>query len=340
MGDESQIDADVKTEPNPRIAEYMRIIGVDGALLQSVPPYSQTADAAQFELREVLKQQHDVFKRRFGRGQAPKPDDYWMHRAKFNGELLQDLTDYELAWRSDPPCPYGPPDWFALHPRLGSAIMTTLGLGIARDEHFDIVTPSSELHETLLATEVPDVFSTLLAEDKGDAASPRSAPQVRRDLGQMVITLSGLNFEALRPEAIPKLQASPHFQKFQRLLRSHARNIDQNADPRDYRPQLEAEAEEIVGAWQDTRSSLSADLRDALFEQGAVMSAETLKGLWQGVDVTELCVTGGLAVVLLARRAMEQRSKRSTADPYQYLTQVVRAENEALRIAFPLGLER
>jgi hypothetical protein len=32
--------------------------------------------------------------------------------------------------------------------------------------------------------------------------------------------MSGVNFNALLPERIPELQASPHFDKFQQLLRA------------------------------------------------------------------------------------------------------------------------
>jgi Stage II sporulation protein E (SpoIIE) len=52
----------------------------------------------------------------------------WIHDAKFSGSLLGSLEDEGLAWKSADPNAYGQTNWYALHPTLGKAVMTCIGL--------------------------------------------------------------------------------------------------------------------------------------------------------------------------------------------------------------------
>jgi hypothetical protein len=85
-------------------------------------------------------------------------------------------------------------------------------LSIARDQHYDIVTRDGEYHEALLATKEDAIFETLLHEYTNGRTT--TIAQTRQELGQLVITMSGVNFNALLPERIPELQASPHSTRF------------------------------------------------------------------------------------------------------------------------------
>ena len=44
-------------------------------------------------------------------------------------------------------------------------------------------------------------------------------------------------------------------------------------------------------------------------------------------------------IVLPVREAMKVR-RRSQTDPYQYLTEIVQAQDERLRLTLPLGIEK
>ena len=110
--------------------------------------------------------------------------------------------------------------------------MPTLGLSIARDQRYDIVTADGDYHEALLATKEEAIFETILNDSIGGETATKA--QTRHELGQLVITLSGVKFDALLPDRIPELQASPHFQSFQRLLRTAASTIDESEDYREY----------------------------------------------------------------------------------------------------------
>ena len=316
------------------IIRYTQIKGRNGALLQTVPAFSPEADQAQQRLLNRLKEHEGEIQQKYQRSQAPTPDEYWIHDAKFNADLLRYLVEHNLAWTSRDPGAYGYRTWYALHPTLGSAIMTTLGLSIAREQGYDIVTPSAQFHETLLATKEDAIFDTLLTTEKSRLI-PATA-QTRHDLGQLVISLTGINYEALRPEDIPELQASKNFRKFQRLIRTVAQKIDRDEDPKAYRAQLETEAREIIDTWHETKSDLGSSIRDVLF-QGSLTTA-ALKMLIQGNGITDL-VVGGLVAIGLLISKRHPREKQQHVAPYQYLTEVIKEQRESLRMTFPLGLE-
>ena len=323
-------------EDPPRIHRYTQIVGLNGPLLQSVPSNSVAAFEAQNRLLAKLREYQREIVKKYQRTNVSSSDLYRIHVAKFNEVLLEFLLQHKLAWQTDHPDAFGHRNWYALQPVLGSAIMTTLGLSIAREQHYDVVTPSSEFHEALLTTKENEVFDALLSSDE-----PKTVPtiaQVGHDLGQLVITLTGINYEALHPEQIPELQSSQHFQKFQRLIRTSAHLIESENDAEGYRARLRSEANEIIDAWHETKSDLSKDLRDALFEATLIFSAEALR-VHAGAEATGLVSAGGLAIGLLVIKGLRLKEKRMRGSPYQFLTQVIHSENEVLRMTFPLGLE-
>jgi hypothetical protein len=325
-------------EDLPRIIKYTKIEGPNGALLQAVPAYSHAAAGAQQRLLTKLREHDAEIKERFGQMHSPMPDEYWIHPAKFSDELLHYLYERRLAWPSDHSRAFGHRQWLALHPILGSAIMTTLGITIAREQHYDIVTDSGQSHETLLATKEEAIFEALLATH-GHKPVP-TAGQVRQDLSQLVVTLTGINFEALRPEDIPELQASKSFHKFQHLIRSSATNIERDDDPEIYKIQIQNEANEIIEAWQDSKGGLSSSLKHALFEGGLLFSEAALKALHALHDTTALAIDGGIAVGLLVSKGLALMEAQPRKSPYHYLTEIVKAQDEVLRLTFPIGLER
>ena len=333
------VPEDYIPEDSPSINKYVQLTGPNGALLQVVPAGSPGAFAAQGRLLNKLRQHEDEILRRFHRSLAPRRDRYWIHIAKFNGELLDYLEERKLAWQSlDPTTAYGHRTWYALHPTLGSAIMTTLGLSIAREHRYDVVTPSTKYHDMLLASKEEDIFEKLLVLDEPE--STLSTAQVRHDLGQLVIKLTGINYQALRPEDIPELQVSKHFRKFQHLIRTRAQVIDRNDDAEAYEALLKTEAQEIIDAWQDTKNDLGGVLKKALFDQALVLSGTVLK-THTAPGLRDLFVAGGVAISrLLIEKGLRFREDNKRGSPHRYLTEIVRAQNEFLRMTSPLGLEQ
>ena len=211
--------------------------------------------------------------------------------------------------------------------------MTTLGLSIAKEQDYDIVTPSAEFHERLLATREDRIFDALLAETP---TQDPTATQARNDLGQLVIAMAGVNLNALDVESIPALQESRHFRGFQKLIRARARNIERREGDGLYERDVKDTAEEIIEAWQGTRRDVSGDVGDAFFGETSTVSSEAARHVLMGA--VDVFAAGGVAVGILLSAA-RARGKRATG-PYGYLTEVLAKENRAIRMTFPLGLER
>jgi hypothetical protein len=172
----------------------------------AVPAMSDAADQAQHGLLAKLHDHEDQVRQLYDRAHASNRDEYWIHDAKFDQALLHYLLERNLAWPSPHSRAYGHRSWYALHPVLGRAVMTTLGLSFAREQRYDIVTADSEFHEALLGADEDEMFDALFSGRRSDARAGR--PETRRDLGRLAISLAGVNFEALRPEDIPELQSS------------------------------------------------------------------------------------------------------------------------------------
>lgn len=162
-------------EDLPHIARYIEITGPRGPLLQTVPAYSPAADAAQHRLLDKLRANRELIQKRFDRRQAPDPDKCWIHKAKFCQSLLEFLIRHNIAWHSHDANAYGNRTWYALHPTLGSAVMTTLGLSIAAEQSYDVVTRSTHFHEMLLVQHEDSILDALLTEEHAPAIGTSQA---------------------------------------------------------------------------------------------------------------------------------------------------------------------
>lgn len=108
--------------------------------------------------------------------------------------------------------------------------------------------------------------------------------------------------------------------------------MERDAPPEAYRQQLRGEAEEIIQAWHDSRNDLSQRLKEVLF--GEALPLETLKMLFKAKPETSdlLAIAGYVAIRLFLGPLLRRTG------PYQYLTEISRAEDEYLRMTMPLGL--
>jgi hypothetical protein len=323
-----------RPEDDFNIFPYTKTEGPYGTLLQAIPSYSAAAVVAQQRLLEKIEQSFPEIKTRFGREQSPVPDEYWIHDAKFSSDLLAYLESNDLAWRSYDAHAYGERDWYALHPTLGKAVMTCIGLGAARERGLDIVTADGKFHEALLTTREEDIFEALLNPQKPLAPA---ANETRRDLGQLVIALAGVNLKALPVERIPELQGSEKFRVFRETLRESASTIDRDASDDEYNEQLSFEAKKIVDSWRDAVNDTSTDLRKLVLESVA-LGVEAVRALNKTADAFELCAVGGLGIWRVAEETRKYLRGRERG--MNFLSQIHDAQSEVLRLQYPLGLER
>jgi hypothetical protein len=315
------------------VREFASTEGLRGPLLQTVAPSTPNAVASQRRLLAYLREHETVVKRRFSQEQAGPNAGYWIHDEKVHHELLNYLRSKDLAWPSENVSGYGTRYWYAMHPTLGSAVMTTLGLAVAHDRKLDVVTPSDEAHETLLATDQNEVFEALL---KGaHRRIERKVTPAR--LGELVIVTSGVNFAALSAKSIAALQSSDSFVGFQKLLKTTAWSVRAADDVDEYRAQLNATAEDIVDAWNDSKKEIQHERRGALVDAGLPVAGDFLTASMTGDGYVGLVVGATIAIGLLVHEHISSR-RRSRNDAFHYLTQVHAAQSPTFLMRYPLGL--
>jgi hypothetical protein len=75
-----------------------------------------------------------------------------------------------------------------------------------------------------------------------------------------------------------------------------------------------------------------------LFDSALTLSGEALKAVVKPPPGMAFAVTGGLLIARAVGKVVDARKSRNS--PYQYLTQIVNAQQPLTRLMLPLGLER
>lgn len=208
-------------EDAPEIQRYMEPTPRGDRLLDSRGTAAEFAIAAQQRLLEKLKENEKFITRTYAR--ARDGERYLIHDAKMEPELRSYLLNKRLAWPDTDAAAVGHRAWLGLHPLLGTAIMSCIGLAIAEQYGFDIVTDQTATHETVISSSQEQIFERLLG-----SAVPSSPSQetTANELGQLVIGMTGLNLQAIQPADIIQLQAEKQdFRNFRRLLAERAAEI-------------------------------------------------------------------------------------------------------------------
>jgi hypothetical protein len=319
-------------EDTAAIKRYTEIQNDRGPLLQPSYPTARSEEEqkqlqAFLERPEVAAAVHS----RFTLEHTAVEEEYWIHDKKIVDALREYLKSTGLAWeprRTDDVV--GKRLGIALNPTLGNAVMTMIGLSIATDDNLDIVTPNAGAHDRILSTKREDIFATIIGAPSQGGKTPA---QARKDLAQLIFA-NTINLSALPPEELPELQASTEFKVFQELLRTTASTIPRHDDLRDYSSELKQAAKTISDAWQEAQNKTT--LKRVAVVTGLTVAAEATRQYF-GADpkVLSLLIEGALAIGIdLGTHAVE----KGATDPYQYLTEIKRAEHETLRLTYPLGL--
>ena len=186
--------------------------------------------------------------------------------------------------------------------------------GTARDSNLDIVTADGKYHEALLATDEDDIFDALLRQRRLQKLTADS--EARRDLGQLVIALAGINLKALPPDRIPELQASKRFAAFGNLLRRSATNpscITSTACCRWAMSWISSAGASLVSSMFEERAAMFATKIAVASQQGRVDLASSRLG------EAQVPLGSDHSVEILARKAFFHQSPavRRSAQPAQ-----------------------
>jgi hypothetical protein len=222
--------------------------------VDTIDTSSAGARDSQRELLVRLQQNHDQILARFG--QRSDGDTYYLHDQKLHEPLREHLLKYRLAWPDNDAQARGHRNWLGLHPTLGSGVMTTLGLSIAEQFGYDIVTNSNQDHETLISTTTNDIIDRLLGIKERPNAPDQGA--VANELGQLIITRT-INLKAITIDDIKELHENTEdFRQFRQYLTSAAASIGPVGDTQERHKRLKQRAAEIIEAWHTYQSACLA----------------------------------------------------------------------------------
>lgn len=268
---------------------------------------------------------------RFSR-EAARASDYengesafLIHEYKIGGALLKFLRKQGLAW--DPPAPIrGEARWWAVHPRLGEAIMSTNAVAIARLYDLEIVTSDGPIHQSLMGASAADVYDTLIRE-KG-AASPRAETQKVNDLMRFVI-ISAFDVGGLTPADIAELnQNRTDLASLKAALLGEVNDLGAVPNREAWNDLLAMRARDVVEEWGSRSSPLAMLARANRNEladefQGAIKQIVPI--LAAGASATALVgVLPGIAVGVVFGAGQVIRKWNESRRPYRYLSTMVR----------------
>lgn len=260
-------------------------------------------------------------------------ETFEMHVGKFlDPELLNILKGARLAWHSRDNREHDPWDWVTMHPKMGSAMMSTLALAVARSEGLSVLTPSGTAHHELLANREERVFEKLL-EVPLPPDTATSHDVAVEELAHVVIT-TGFDLTRLTPEQVCELlNQGKDLRSFRSAIASFVARIPAGLGPDERVKRLKIEAESVLDEWEKYSGTLPPFAKDALVD--AAFDKLPEKGLELGLTAvggaalsTVVGALPGLLITIGVAAGVKMFRKRDT--PLRFLTRVNRVVNRSI----------
>jgi hypothetical protein len=319
-----------RSELEEQIQRFTEVDGPRGPLLKNVREWSPGMESAMKRLLELLKQHEGEVRTRLARSIVEPlvknaPDSRLIHRLKLSPVLkfLKRGPD-PLAW----PCPgYETGDgWYALHPDLAKAVMSTLAISIARDEGLDIVTDTPTVHNTVSASTEEQVFEQLM---RGPLATPRlhgeNGYERAEDLAHFFV-IHCVDVNQLSVDDVAALsREKKNLASFRERVADLARTIPKMENAKSYRRRLADAAGQIVSEWERQGANLPFRAGIALTGAAGLGVPKAVESyLGSGADGWMLAVGKMVAVgcVAIPGWNVARDFLQSTGDPYPYLSQI------------------
>jgi hypothetical protein len=232
----------------------------------------------------------DRFSRQAARRRYEDGDNsFQIHEYKIGSALVDFLRTHDLAWAPTNPV-RGNARWWAVHPVLGEAIMSTNAVALANAHDLEIVTNDGPIHQSLLGSTADTVYDVLIRQQL--FGLPRPTDEKVNDLVRFVI-VSGFDLEKLSLEDVAELnQSRGDLSALKSELLAQLDDVGDVPDRDAWNDLLSVRAKEVVNEWSE-RSSLKSLVRKA--DAGEI--ADDLKGSLQ--EIAPSVVTGGFATALV-----------------------------------------
>lgn len=297
-------------------------------LLIEEETYSEEIEAAFQSFLSNVEPRLDFFRRNFA-GEVVRTryrDSFRIHAGKMSKGLLYAFERDGLAWRVDGGASDGS-RWYAMHPKLGEAVMSTLAITVAKRWGMDIVTSETHIHRALATQDANQLFEDLI----GQVSEPPtiSREEVTDELA-LIFLSTAFDLEKLTPEQILELKKEKKdLRSFKDKLAAIAERIPEVPDAADRAEEMKRYAEEIVEEWNAYRRSLRGFAVEALIDSlkqeikrvdiRAVASASG-GGYWLGGPLGL-----GIGIALYGGYKIWKSFREKAQSPYQYLSNIERA---------------
>jgi hypothetical protein len=321
-----------ETRDSALVTELRRLNGSHcGYLIREEYLGSLAVKDAQTKMLEVLTQHEDYIRAQYSKENAKldygeRFESFLMHRGKLEG-LLDKLTEWKIAWNPQPINmneyePGEPEEWFAMHPKLGEAIMSNFAIAVARDQGLDIVTYKADLHHKIAASTDEGVFAKLLGENPRPQVASKEANI--NDLAEITLSMN-FDFTKLTAKNIADLiHDGKDLKNFKDSLVKDAFSIPPIEDPIERHRRLKEAARGVMDRWLSYKQSLPQFALDCILDTTDVKLPDQIAALVGASSYTELGAGAGLAIGFLGYSGVKvfRKYQENQKSPLQYLTKI------------------
>lgn len=336
------------------IFQYLREEGRRGPLIRNADMDTSGVRRAQRTLKRRIEEDFEanpqMFRRKFGEAAAARvrePDSFGfqMHEGKVALDLIESLKEKKLAWQRDPEFD----GYVELHPRLGSAIMSTLAIACAQDDGLEVVADPSEgrLHRCVAEQRMEDVYDAWINQRPKKRA--KSVPKRADPVGEClieVIVFQHADVSRVTPAALAEMNKEwEALADLREALEKLAGHVPATANPDRLQEYLKDKAATALRQWESNKANMASfkrkffgdnvfkpeeDFMKKLAEKAWSAEGMTVAGtpLIAGLTSGSLLAAGaGLGIGLLFHALSSWQKLKSTEknSPYRYLTMMEKA---------------
>jgi hypothetical protein len=326
------VPSGLQLQDPPDIVPFCRVNGRRGPLLDQASPWdSPSSITAQERLLAKLDTYKDLIRSNYGMEQAGQ---YAGKAGEFSFDvhylkMLEPLTDFlfreQLVCETD-----RGNQWYALHPKLGNAILGTIAIAIAKAKGLAIVTDSRAVHYDVVTADEDQVFEALLEHEQPGSTPKRQ--QLAEELAEIII-VNSFNVDRLSAQDIADLSnRREDLQEFKNRLLVVSQTLPDIADPTERFQRLKQEAERLVKDFNKERKSRFWAVAEALGKTEEVKFPTMASGLITAgllsanpIASPILLAAGGMLGVFLVvhqGRKIIKEFHKELAGEYPYLSRI------------------
>lgn len=298
-----------------------------GALLAEEDVHGYEVYQAQLRLAQKLEAEPPERLAKFTRSATERRyrgwrDRFQIHRGKLM-DVLSFLEERDMAWS---PSVRERGDWVALHPDLGTAVMSYIAIAIADAKGLDIVTDSTMAHLAVVTRSEDAVFAELMS---GYRARRRANPADAADMLAMLVMRSCFDVSKLSPVQIADLiNDGKSLLDFKRALLPIVETIPTIQDQDELERRFHTAAKEVLDQWRRYKKSLPRFALNALIQAANVDTPKVLTTLTAGLGGNLLVgVEGALTfgIVGFTGVGIVRELRKRANHPFRYLSKIERA---------------